>query len=120
MARHHKKTIKRLQKKYQLYYPLLTEFVKATSDQRKVAISRMNNDCIAVLFECCDNALFSDVLQPEEKKNFFDIMKGNICHLCHFACGKMSQVMRREYCLKMRNCLAIMLHVLLPKIKHHI
>ena len=108
-------------RKMRLYYPLLKEFAKASSQSRYKAIMKMNEKCINLLCECSMNVIYNPFLTTNsQKKKLNHCLHDYKSHLQLLCCCHLCPSMRRQYCLYMRNCIGVLLNVLLPLIKNTI
>ena len=100
------------------YYPVINEFAKANSQQRKKAIAKMNDECINALCECCFNVLNNPKLttpkQKKELKKTLQKYKTDLCFMCE---AKINKKVRRAYCCVFRNCIGVLCNVLEPVIR---
>lgn len=116
--------VKIKQKQKQLlsnYLPLFERFAKATSKERKSALLKLNNSSIQMLCECCLNGLFNKDFVRKCCDSKFKKCKNMLapykCHLCILAVGKLSALDRRMLCIYLRNCLGVLISILLPSLK---
>ena len=108
----------RCSRKLKLYLPVLEQFVIATPEERKRAITRMNKCCLDMLCECCFNAMYNPFLLSDDQKDFIYHMMGNdFDHLFCLLCNNMPKKDQYFYCSKLRNYIGIILELMLPKIK---
>lgn len=110
-----------LKKKYSLYYPLLEGFVKSSQDKRQHAIQKMNNTSISVIRECCYNVLYNPALfSDNQREDIRKKMSEDWCYVCYLTNAQMPPTMRKKFCHEMCDNIAVLLELLLPKIKTHV
>lgn len=100
--------------------PLVEAYVKANSEQRKKALMKMNNKGIKMLCECCLNVLFNDDIVKKTCSKKWGKCRKQLepykCHLCTLAVGKLKDKDRRILAIYMRNCIGVLLKLLLPSL----